>query len=33
MLDDALAGFYAIIITLLIRFTGIIEIIHDLVFV
>lgn len=33
MLDDALAGLYAIIITLFFRFTGIVEIIHDLVFI
>lgn len=33
MLDDAMAGFYAIKKTLFIRFTSIIEIIHDLIFV
>lgn len=30
MLDDALAGFYAIIVTLIIRYSNVIETIHDL---
>lgn len=33
MLDDALAGFYAIIITLLLRFSHVVEFVHDFLFV
>jgi phosphatidylglycerophosphatase A len=32
MLDDVLAGFYALILTLLIRYFGIVEIVHDYFF-
>ena len=31
MLDDALAGFYALIITLVVRWTHGVEYIHDLI--
>ena len=30
MLDDALAGFYAICLTLIIRYAGLVEYVHDL---
>ncbi len=32
MLDDALAGFYACIVTLVVRYTHVIEILHDMLF-
>ncbi len=32
MLDDALAGAYAVIITLIIRYTHIVETLHDIIF-